>query len=203
MGPTIGPVIDRRCTSWHVVTPETRPERRCQHGPVVVRAVVLVEGASDQAALQALAGRRGRDLGAEGVSVQAMGGITNLRAHLERFAGERIRCLCDEQEEPYVGRIVERSGLDVAVSVCVADLEDELIRALGVEAVEAVIEAAGELVLLRSMQQQPAQRDRPVEAQLRRFMGTKGGRKIRYGRLLVEALDLRRVPPPLDRVLEG
>ena len=32
-------------------------------------------------------------------------------------------------------------------------------------------------------QRQPAQRERPVEAQLRRFMGTRSLRKIRYGRL--------------------
>jgi hypothetical protein len=32
-------------------------------------------------------------------------------------------------------------------------------------------------------------------------MGSGGRRKIRYARLLVEALDLARVPRPLDRVL--
>jgi hypothetical protein len=32
-------------------------------------------------------------------------------------------------------------------------------------------------------------------------MGTRSGRKIRYGRLLVEALDLDHVPRPLDGVL--
>jgi hypothetical protein len=39
------------------------------------------------------------------------------------------------------------------------------------------------------------------EQQLRRFMGTRGGRKIHYARLLVDALDLTRMPRPLDRVL--
>jgi hypothetical protein len=37
--------------------------------PVSLRAVVLVEGISDKLALEALAERRGRRLGAEGVSV--------------------------------------------------------------------------------------------------------------------------------------
>ncbi len=32
-------------------------------------------------------------------------------------------------------------------------------------------------------------------------MGTKKGRKIRYGRLLVEALDREEVPVPLDGLL--
>src|SRR5437762_3176676 len=100
-----------------------------------MRAVVLVEGESDRNAVEALAARRGRDLAAEGV------------------------------------------------------------------AVEAVVAAQGELRSFRVLQRQPAQRGVPIEAQLRRFMGTHSGRKIQYGRLLVEALDLARVPRPLDLVL--
>src|SRR3546814_13222952 len=64
-----------------------------------------------------------------------------------------------------------------------------------------VIDAAGELRSFRTLQQQPAQRDRPIEAQLHRFMGSKGGRKVRYARLLVDALDLAAVPRSLDAVL--
>jgi hypothetical protein len=32
-------------------------------------------------------------------------------------------------------------------------------------------------------------------------MGSRGGRKIRYARLLVDALDLTHVPRPLDRLV--
>ena len=39
------------------------------------------------------------------------------------------------------------------------------------------------------------------EDQLRRFLGSGSGRKIRSAPLLVEALDLTRVPRALDRVL--
>jgi len=85
--------------------------------------------------------------------------------------------------------------------VCVADLEDELIRALGAATVEHVIESQGDLRSLRIMQQQPAQRERTAEQQLRRFMGTRGGRKIEYARLLVDALDLQAVPRPLELLL--
>ncbi len=85
--------------------------------------------------------------------------------------------------------------------VCVADLEDELIRALGSDAVERVVAAAGELGSWRTFQKQPAWRGQPVDQQLRRFMGTHSGRNIRYASLLVEALDLDRVPRPLDAVL--
>jgi hypothetical protein len=85
--------------------------------------------------------------------------------------------------------------------VCVADLEDELIRSLGVTAVERVINAQGELGAFRTFQRQPEWRERNVEEQLRRFLGTLGGRKIRSAPALVEALDLAKVPRPLDRVL--
>ncbi|RBL80235.1 ATP-dependent endonuclease, partial [Streptomyces cavourensis] len=37
--------------------------------------------------------------------------------------------------------------------------------------------------------------------QLRRFLGTKKGRKIHYGRVLVEALGPDNVPAPLDDLL--
>jgi hypothetical protein len=85
--------------------------------------------------------------------------------------------------------------------VCVEDLEDELIRALGVEAVERVLESEGELDAFRTFQRQPAWRERSHAEQLRRFFGTYSGRKIRSAPLLVDALDLDDVPRPLDRVL--
>jgi hypothetical protein len=85
--------------------------------------------------------------------------------------------------------------------VCDADLEDELIRALGSASVERVVDAQGELGSFRTLQKQAPWRGRPLEEQLRRFMGSGGSRKIRYARLLVEALDLAHVPRPLDRVL--
>jgi hypothetical protein len=85
--------------------------------------------------------------------------------------------------------------------VCVADLEDELIRALGTTAVQQLVDSQGELGSFQTFQKQPAQRARPLAAQLRRFIGTRSGRKIRYGRLLVEALDPADVPRPLDLVL--
>ena len=85
--------------------------------------------------------------------------------------------------------------------VCVADLEDELIRALGAAAVEELIDAQGELGSFRTFQKQPAWRGRAIEDQLRRFIGTHSGRKIQSGDVLVHALDLTSVPRPLDRVL--
>lgn len=74
--------------------------------------------------------------------------------------------------------------------------------ALGTSAVEAVVEAQGELNSFRRFQEQPAQRGRALGAQLHRFMGTRARRKIRYGSLLVEAIDdLVQAPRALERVI--
>ena len=178
-------------------------------------AVVLVEGMSDQAALVTLAGRCGRDLSGEGVFVVPMGGATNIGHFLEVFGprgfGVRLAGLCDEGEESAFRRGLERAGLApgpgraglerLSFFVCVTDLEDELIRALGVAATEQLIEAQGELGPFRTFAKQPAQRARPREQQLRRFLGTRSGRKIHYGHVLAGALDLTQVPCPLAGVL--
>src|ERR1700750_2446741 len=101
-----------------------------------VRAVVLVEGVSDQVALETLAERRGRDLEAEGVRVLPIGGAQAIRRVLEELAGRRAPSagLCDEAEPPSFARGFAHAGLDSRFDVCVVDLEDELIRALGVDA---------------------------------------------------------------------
>jgi OLD-like protein len=179
------------------------------------RAVVLVEGISDQRALEALAERRGRNLDAEGIFVVPMGGAQSIVRFLARFGPQgldvELAGLCDAAEEREFRRGLERAGLGADLTrdqmeslgfhVCVEDLEDELIRSLGAASVEQVVEAQGELGSFRTLQKQPAWQGRSTEEQLRRFMGSGGRRKIRYGRLLVDALDLSKVPRPLDRVL--
>ena len=179
------------------------------------RTIVLVEGASDQLALEALARRRGRNLDAEGVSIVPMGGATNIGSFLDRYGPQgldlRLAGLCDAGEEGDFRRGLERAGLGSTLTradmerlgffVCVADLEDELIRALGVANVERVIQAQRELEAFRTFQREPQWRGRTSTEQLRRFFGTHRGRKIQSAALLVEALDLARVPRPLDAVL--
>jgi predicted ATP-dependent endonuclease of OLD family len=49
------------------------------------RAVVLVEGISDQRALETLAERRGRDLDVEGVRIVPIGGAHAIGRFLARF----------------------------------------------------------------------------------------------------------------------
>ncbi|NIY63711.1 TOPRIM nucleotidyl transferase/hydrolase domain-containing protein [Streptomyces malaysiensis] len=171
-----------------------------------VRAAVLLEGPSDAAAVDALAERHGRDLAGEGVCVLPMGGAMSVG----RFArllgppglGLRLTGLCDEAERPFYARGLARVGAGPqGFFVCAADLEDELIRALGVTRVAELVRAEGDVRALETFLRQPAQRGRTAQRQLRRFLGTKKGRKIHYGRVLVEALDPDRLPAPLDRLL--
>ena len=181
-----------------------------------MQAVILVEGVSDRSALQVLARRRGRDLAAEGVGVLAMDGATNVARYLEVYGPRgmdlKLAGLYDEAEESFFRRGLERAGLGEELALqgmeglgffmCSADLEDELIRALGAEEVERLVEAVGELRSFRTLQRQPALRDKGLHHQLRRLMGGRSGGKERWARLMAEAVPLERVPRPLDAVLE-
>jgi hypothetical protein len=186
-----------------------------RNAPAGSCAVILVEGVSDQAAVEALAVRRGRNLRREGVFVVPMGGATNVGHFLGLFGPRGLRArlagLCDEGEEREFRRGLNRAGLGPVLArddlerlgfyVCVADLEDELIRSLGTDTVERLIAGQGELGSFRILCQQPAQRTRTREQQLKRFLGARSGRKAHYGQVLTDALDLTRVPRPLDRLL--
>ncbi len=183
--------------------------------PPQVRTVVLVEGVSDRRAIERLAARQDLDLDSEGISIVSIEGSKNIGRFLERFGPSgldvRLAGLCDIAEERDFRLGLERAGLGsdltledmehVGFFVCDTDLEQELIRALGADAVERVIEAQGELASLRTLQRQPAQRDRTREEQLHRFMGTQSGRKLLYAGLLVDTLEPGSIPRPLDRLL--
>jgi hypothetical protein len=174
-------------------------------------AVVLVEGPSDAAVLEVLARRLGLDQGE--VEVVPMGGITNVLRHLREYAelpGTTIGGLCDRPEVRFVAGALRRLGHPVEARdelaaygffVCDADLEDELIRALGTATVIEVIEREGELGQLRTFQNQPYQRSRPLPDQLHRFAGTKSGRKVRLAAALAAEVGLDEVPAPLLDVL--
>jgi hypothetical protein len=166
------------------------------------RGVVLVEGTSDRSAVETLARRRGRDLQAEGVAIVPMGGYGNLPLLLGRYRDVPLAGLYDVGEERHFLRALgraDRGELERAgFFACTRDLEDELTRAVGPEGVESVLAEQGELRAFRTYQKQPAHRARPLEEQLHGFLWN---RKQRYAVLLVEALELERVPRPLDRVL--
>lgn len=179
------------------------------------RAVVLVEGVSDQIAVETLAGRHGRDLTAEGIAVLPVGGAHGIARYLRRFGpagtGARLAGLCDAGEAHIVRRGLAAAGLGVpglhadlersGFFVCVEDLEDELIRAAGPAQVTEVLAAHGDLGAFRTLQRQPAWRGKDEAAQLRRFLGAGSQRKLRYARLLTEAISLDRIPQPLTALL--
>lgn len=180
-----------------------------------IRAVVLVEGESDRSALECLAVRLGYDLADDGVAVVAMSGATNIGHYLQQFGpagrGLQVAGLYDEAEERFfrnglasagLGAVTTRGDLEaLGFFVCVRDLEDEMIRALGVDTMLDIVAAEGELSSFHVLQHQPAHRNRATHDQLRRFIGTRAGRKIRYGRVLADAVDLDRVPASLVGVL--
>lgn len=172
--------------------------------------VVLVEGVSDRIALETLAARRRLDLDSLGVALTAVGGAQAVARTLAGLApGVRVGVLCDAGEEAVDRRALERVGTGSRQDalqwpeffVCERDLEDELIHTLGAETVQRLLEKHGDLRAFRTLQREPEWRGRPVEEQLRRFLGSGASRKTRYARILVEALDLERVPRPLDAVL--
>lgn len=153
--------------------------------------VVLVEGESDRIALETLATRMGIRM----PEVRVVGGSKGARRAAGQLVGVPLVGLVDVGERRDFERVLD------TVFVCDPDLEAEFVRALGVAGVEAVIAEQGELESFRSLQRQPFQRERPVDAQLARFFGGRSGHKARYARLLAEAVPLDRVPPPLAALL--
>src|SRR6476469_187447 len=100
-------------------------------------AVILVEGITDRIALEAVAERLGLDL--DGVEIVPIGGAQAVGRVAAQYDGIRPAGLCDAGEERYF-----RRALGDAVFVCRADLEDELVRAVGPERIEVVLAAQGD-----------------------------------------------------------
>jgi len=179
-------------------------------------AVVLVEGVSDQIALETAAVSCGRDLGAEGTVIMPIGGAHAIGRFLTRLDPQRTRRriagLCDLREEEIfrrglvaanIGSPSTRTDMErLGFYVCVSDLEDELIRAVGTEAIEALFDAHDDLRSFRSFQSQPAWRGRDPAVQLYRFVRSSSVRNLRYAQFLVEAAAHRdRLPRPLTELL--
>ena len=157
-------------------------------------AVILVEGITDRIALEAAAERLGLDL--DGAEIVPIGGAQAVRRVAAGYGDVRLAGMCDAGEERYFRRV-----LGDATFVCTADLEDELVRALGPERVEAALAEQGDLETFRSFQNQPHWRGHPVEAQLRRWMQASDNRGKRYPPLLLAALAPEEIPAPLAGVL--
>ena len=179
------------------------------------RTIVLVEGLSDKAAIEALAKRHGRSLDDEGITAIAIGGATKIWGFLDLSGplglGVKVAGLCDVGEERHFRRALQRAGFgpsltrtdmeSLAFFTCDADLEDELIRCLGVNTMLGVIAAQGDMGRFHLFRRQPEWQEQSSHAQLRRWLGTTAHRKISYAQLLVNALNLDQVPVPLERLL--
>jgi hypothetical protein len=210
--------LARRALDGYVSGPSatTRATTRALGKVGGAAVLVLVEGISDQIAVETAAMGQGRDLEAEGVVIVPIGGAHAISRFLTELGplGSRVRLagLCDAREEeifrrglvagrlrsPQAGTEIEQLGL----YICVDDLEDELVRAVGIAAVEALFDSQGDLGSFRSIQNQPAWRGRELHAQMRRFLGSGSRRKLRYARLLVQAaVERDAVPRPLDALL--
>jgi hypothetical protein len=169
-------------------------------------AVVLVEGVSDQIAVEVSATRRGLDLQRSHVAVVPMGGAGGLRRALAESVSPtaRVVTLCDAGERALVERDIAASGRRVSLFVCDPDLEAELIRAIGVERAVDVLDEHGDGRAFATLQKQPGWRGGPVESQLHRFIGAGARRKARYARLLTEvAADVGRTPRALIDVVDA
>lgn len=184
---------------------------------VWARSIVLVEGISDQIALETLAVRQGRDLEAEEVVIVPIGGAQAISHYLGRFGPQGadlpIAGLCDAGEEQHFRRALAARGLgspgsrqemeQLGFFVCAADLEQELIRAGDPAAIEKLLESQGDLGSFRVLQRQPAWREEPFDAQMHRWLRAGARRNLRYARLLVDALPLDGMPRPLTAVLSA
>src|SRR5689334_10358759 len=112
--------------------------------PAGCRVWVLLEGASDVAAVRVVAERAGIALAERGVELVDMHGATNIHRHLLAATASADRPhvlgMCDAPEAPFFVRALRRIGCDVdgvedlpawGFQVCHRDLEDELIRDRG------------------------------------------------------------------------
>lgn len=180
------------------------------------RSILLVEGISDQIAVETLAGLQARDLRKEGIAVVPIGGAQSVARFLAHFrpvgGGPGIGGLCDAGEERHFCQALAQAGFAeprtrgdlerAGFFVCERDLEDELIRAAGQDTIETILAREDELASFHTLQKQAAWRNASFIDQFHRFVGAGGRRKLRYASLLVGALDLERQPRPLLAVLD-
>ena len=134
----------------------------------------------------------------------SLGGATGIRRFVDLLGPHGLEvgvAACSIGGQAFFERALARAGLGLeAFLVCDPDLEGELIRALGVAAVEDVIELEGERPV-RTISPPAARAEGAHDEQrLHGFMDARrpqGAVRPRF----VDALDLDRVPKPLDDLL--
>lgn len=177
------------------------------------RIVVLLEGASDVAAVRAVMATCGVDPAP--VELVALQGVTNVGRVLKEIRQLRgdvdVVGMCDAAETRFVQRALVDDGLPVSDAsdlpvygffVCEADLEDELIRALGPNRARDALVGAGLGSKLEALQLQAAWADRPLAEQIHRFCGVASGRKELAAGILAAALAEDEIPEPMAMLLD-
>jgi energy-coupling factor transporter ATP-binding protein EcfA2 len=180
------------------------------------RAAILVEGVSDKYAIEALALRTNRNLDAEGISIVSMHGAGGIATFLKLLGQDGLKIkligLCDAAEESDWAKSLESNGhgskLDRAAMaslgffVCDKDLEDVLITAVGEAATLELISNQGDAAAFKAFAKQPAHSGKTTKEQLHDFIHSRG-RHVTYAPLFVEQLDLSKLPPSLESVINA
>src|SRR4029450_13183194 len=183
------------------------------HSQKGIRTLVLGAGESDAGAVRALAELIGCDLASHHIEILSTGGVTNFSQVLADFVrshpASEFCGMYDVADEWHVRRALAAAGIpidphesleSVGFFACVADLEEELIRAVGVETIERLLDAQAELTSFRRFQAMPQHRHAPAHHQLHRFLGRRATRRVRSARRLVEVLDPARLPRPFAQL---
>lgn len=176
------------------------------------RKVIFVEGYSDRVVLLQLAARLKRNLDAEGITVVSLDGGSALGTYLRLLGPQGLNLvalgLCDEDKEKrWISElsgagipVTDRASLEAAgFFVCVKDLEQEFVRALGLADAQTVIAAEGETNTFTNFQKQPAYAGKPLEEQLRSFLHKDA---TQWAIPLVDGLNLSSIPGPLDELFK-
>jgi len=180
------------------------------------RTAILVEGVSDKYALEALALRKNRNLDADGVSIVVMEGAGGIKTFLALLGPSGLRVelagLCDIAEESKWADALKAHGFSAKLDrtvmaslgffVCDKDLEDVLITAVGEQETLRVIDSQGETAAFALFAKQPAQGGKSRHEQLHDFLHTRG-RQITYAPLLVDRLELKKLPASLEGVIDA
>ncbi|GAB3622811.1 hypothetical protein GCM10027418_08930 [Mariniluteicoccus endophyticus] len=177
------------------------------------RLAVLLEGASDVAAVRALMATCAVD--ERPLEIVSLDGVTNIGRVLADIRQVRpdidVVGMCDAAEARFVERALVADGLPVRDAsdlpvygffVCDSDLEEELVRALGAERARDALEGAGLGGKLDALRQQAAWADRPLFEQVHRFCGVGSGRKELAAGILASALAEDEIPEPLSMLLD-
>lgn len=184
--------------------------------PAGCRVWVLLEGASDVAAVRVVAERTGLGLTDQGIHLVDMHGATNIRRHLlaatEAVDSPRVLGMCDLPEARFFVRALRRVGCAVAAvdelpwwgfQVCDRDLEDELMRELGEQGLRTVLDDLGLTQRFAMLTQQPAWVSESFHEQVHRFAGAASGRKELMAAAMAAALDQGALPRPLAGLVEA